>query len=231
MDDRDKIIDEPRHFGQDAKPQINGNHPNYKSATSSPQQPAKKRIRYTEPPIWAQSVRGKANLALSGNRMGSKVNGKQPASTALARNQPLAVKSEANGHSQVQAWTNRPGSQAPVAEDDPSAILGPWNKSINGTKPYEQMTRIVADWIYQNVVSRSDFGELESRGVEIEIEAKLGQIVDTQTNQRYRLPVLSECVIADMPHITFRSSMTEVRNLSQCSYSRLIMRHRHNINL
>ncbi|EHL01728.1 hypothetical protein M7I_2367 [Glarea lozoyensis 74030] len=36
---------------------MNGEHKIIHSASSSPKAPAKKRIRYTEIPIWAQSVR------------------------------------------------------------------------------------------------------------------------------------------------------------------------------
>jgi hypothetical protein len=94
--------------------------------------------------------------------------------------------------------------------EDPSRILGPWEKSITGKKPFEQMTKIVADWLYVNVVSRNDLGELASRGVEVEIEAKIGQLIDKDTNQRFTLPVLSECLLAENPRIGFKSSMTEV---------------------
>jgi polynucleotide 5'-triphosphatase len=94
--------------------------------------------------------------------------------------------------------------------EDPSRLLGPWEKSITGHKPFEQMTKIVADWLYVNVVSRSDVGELASRGVEVEIEAKLGQLIDKDTSQRFQLPVMSECVLAENGRVGFRSSMTEV---------------------
>jgi len=92
----------------------------------------------------------------------------------------------------------------------PSALLGPWEESIMGNKPYDMMTKVVADFLYTNVVSRSDLGELGSRGVEIEIEAKLGQLIDRETNDRYFLPVLSECILNGNVRVGFKSSMTEV---------------------
>jgi mRNA capping enzyme, beta chain len=73
------------------------------------------------------------------------------------------------------------------------------------------MTKLVADFLYLKVVSRGDLGELASRGVEIEIEAKLGQLIDKDTNERYSLPVISECILAENARLGFRSSMTEVR--------------------
>jgi hypothetical protein len=92
----------------------------------------------------------------------------------------------------------------------PSAFLGPWEESILGSKPNEMMTKLVADFLYTNVVSRSDLGELGSRGVEIEIEAKLGQLIDRETNDRFYLPVDSECILKSNSRVSFRSSMTEV---------------------
>ena len=39
--------------------------------------------------------------------------------------------------------------------------------------------------------------------VEIEIEAKLGHIVDKETNERYRLPVKTECVLMENSRVGF----------------------------
>lgn len=89
-------------------------------------------------------------------------------------------------------------------------ILGPWEPSISDTTPVNDLTKAIADFLYLEVVNRNDWGELESRGVAVEIEAKLGQLIDKETNQRYYLPVLSECVLAPSNRISFRSSMTEV---------------------
>lgn len=97
-----------------------------------------------------------------------------------------------------------------VAGDDPSLLLGPWEKSIIGAKPYDSAAKAVADWLYGLVVNRQDFGELSTRGVEIEIEAKLGQLVDTDTSVRYQLPILNEVILREMKRIRFESSMTEV---------------------
>lgn len=78
-----------------------------------------------------------------------------------------------------------------------------------GNKPFDMMTKLVADFLYTNVCSRSDLGELGSRGVEIEIEAKLGQLIDRETNDRYYLPVTSECILNGNARVGFKSSMTE----------------------
>ncbi len=120
------------------------------------------------------------------------------------------VKAETNGNQQVSPAVARQAPSVELPSNHPSALLGPWEQSITGKKPFEQMTKLVADFLFMNVVSRGDLGELASRGVEIEIEAKLGQLIDKETNERYYLPVGSECILADSARVGFRSSMTEV---------------------
>jgi polynucleotide 5'-triphosphatase len=203
MEDREAPVEQPQRIGQpDIKPQINGNRRTPSGSISSPKQPPRKRIRYVEPPIWAQSVIGRSKSILGPAKVNHRVNGTQPAAKFPAQTVPAPTKADVNGHNQ--------GPLLAGQIEDPSRILGPWEKSITGKKPFEQMTKIVADWLYVNVVSRNDLGELASRGVEVEIEAKIGQLIDKDTNQRFTLPVLSECLLAENPRIGFKSSMTEV---------------------
>jgi len=211
MEDRQAPVEEPRQIKEeqyDVKPQINGDQ---RIPSSSPQQPPKKRVRYTEPPIWAQSVRNRGAIGF-----GSKVNGKPPVSIVQSQvgSSPL-VKIETNGNRQVSPAAARQAPPVDMPANHPSALLGPWEESITGKKPFEQMAKLVADFLYMNVVSRGDLGELASRGVEIEIEAKLGQLIDKETNERYYLPVRSECILTDGARVGFRSSMTEVRYISE----------------
>ena len=195
MDDRELSVEEPRRTdSMDSRPQVNGNH---HISTTSPQQPAKKRIRYTEPPIWAQSIR---NKGITG-RGPAKVNGKQPLAVQPVHASP--AQPETNGNQAA-------GRSAIDGKVHPSILLGKWEESITGIKPAQGMTKEVADFLFLNVVSRGDLGELASRGVEIEIEAKLGHIVDKETNERYRLPVKTECVLMENSRVGFQSSMTEV---------------------
>ena len=163
------------------------------SKSQSPQEPRKRR-RYNEPPIWAQSwmlYKKNKQLPISS----SQVNGKLAAHVVPEPPQLQTPRQEAGV---APAATNH---------DD---LLGPWEPSISDTTPVNDLTKAIADFLYLEVVNRNDWGELESRGVAVEIEAKLGQLIDKETNQRYWLPVLSECVLAPSNRISFRSSMTEV---------------------
>jgi polynucleotide 5'-triphosphatase len=208
MEDREVPVEQHRPSQYpDVKPPVNGEYRTSHSDTSSPKPPPKKRIRYTEPPIWAQSIKSKTTLAFK-NRGPVKLNGKQP--EAFPQTAPM-VKSETNGNHQVSPAAPRAG--AIDAPPDPTILLGPWEKSITGVPPIDQTTKQIADFLFTTVVSRSDLGELSSRGVEIEVEAKLGHLIDKQTDVRFQpnVRLLTECVLAENHNlISFRSSMTDV---------------------
>lgn len=75
--------------------------------------------------------------------------------------------------------------------------------------PSEEIIRTISDFLFDEVVRREDVGA----GAVLEIEAKLGQLIDKNTNERLRLPVTSECILSPRVtglKITFKSSMTEV---------------------
>lgn len=79
---------------------------------------------------------------------------------------------------------------------------------MTGAKPYEELTRKVADFLYVNVVSSPNMMEIQQLDVQFEIEAKLGQLISKDTNHRIELPVASECLLLDTGRVTFKSSMT-----------------------
>lgn len=162
--------------------------------SQSPQQ-RKKRRRYNEPPIWARSWLSRAKNNPPKPVSIPQVNGKLEVRPGPEPSRPQIVSRE-------------PIPSPPVAKFDD--LLGPWEPSISDSTPVNDLTRAVADFLYIQVVNRPDWGELESRGVQVEIEAKLGQLIDKETNQRYYLPVTTECVLAPSNRISFRSSMTEV---------------------
>lgn len=191
--------------------EINGGHvPNQSrnsQPSSSPVMPRKKRLRRSEPPIWARSTKkddklpNHANFVLQ-KKIHSHINGKHDGSARQSRNtSPEATRSHQASHSQP------PGS---AAEPSPQDLLGPWEPSITGVKPYEEITKTIADFLFLNVVNNEDMQEIRSQGIQFEIEAKLGTLIDKDTNHRVDRAVNSECVIHDGGRIAFRSSMTEV---------------------
>lgn len=98
------------------------------------------------------------------------------------------------------------------ANESRIALLGPWEESVTGEKPYEELTRKVADFLYLNVVINPNMAEIQGLGVQFEIEAKLGTLISKDTNQRVSLPVASECLLQDTGRWSFKSSMTEVQH-------------------
>ena len=88
--------------------------------------------------------------------------------------------------------------------------------SIVNTTPFEEVTRMIADFLFENVVMEQSIGVAATgeaaTGAVFEIEAKLGQIIDQRTNDRLSLPVMTETILSHAdPNIRtkFQSSMTE----------------------
>ena len=91
-----------------------------------------------------------------------------------------------------------------------------WEPTITNMVPFEELTKKVADFLYEQVVLVDDpqlVGDLPG-GAQIEIEAKIGTFIDKNTNERLHLPVLTETVLdmrSPFLKVYFKSSMTEVR--------------------
>jgi polynucleotide 5'-triphosphatase len=179
----------------------NGRIPSQQPVTPA-QPPPRKRVRYTEPPIWAQSILAHKRGANGVPRAGHNVNGKQPGRPVISQ----AV----NGHPEAAPVQINP---AAVLED-PDAVarelLADWEPTITGNHVTQSLTKTVGDFFFEHVVNRPDAGELASRNVEIEIEAKLGQLLHADTKDKFDLPVMNEVVLSDRARTTFQSSMTEV---------------------
>ncbi|KAI9782547.1 MAG: mRNA-capping enzyme subunit beta [Peltula sp. TS41687] len=194
----------------------------------SPNPPTKKRRRYDEPPIYARkAIRSTSNSPVVPNRR-YPATGVGPTSTAPARHdskqlKPLAtqisdppnVAKDANG---VSASSEASVVALPQVQPDiqDGAPLSQWEPSITNLFPYEEVTRVIMDFLFHEVVDRKDVGPNTAlQGAELEIEAKLGQLVDKNTNERIRLPILTECVIdKNNPNwrTVFKSSMTEAQH-------------------
>ena len=194
--------------------------------SSSTQQPTRKRPRHDEPPIFARKAsRGTTNSPLlpnkrqNGPRSGASIK-QEPYDTKSALSQtssPATVKEESNGHlpSLINQEVALPKAQPELAGIGP---LGLWEPSILNIIPSEEVTRIISDFLFTQVVLRDDVGAGPAgggpgQGAVLEIEAKIGQLIDKNTNDRLRLPVMSECVVSkDDPNlrVAFKSSMTEV---------------------
>lgn len=126
------------------------------------------------------------------------------------------VKQEPNGH--AAPIHDVPLPNAHSMAPDPG-LLGPWEDSITDTIPSNEYIKHLSDFLYKEVVGRLDVdvgpaGGGSTAGAVIEVEAKIGQLIDKNSNERLRLPVRTECVLnKDDPglRVNFKSSMTEVK--------------------
>ncbi|KAK0712833.1 CYTH-like domain-containing protein [Lasiosphaeria miniovina] len=174
---------------------------------------------YQTPPIWAQTAQ-KGRILANPNRViyrpvvhshSTQVNGK-PDSRLPSRHTSPEDK-RAIPPTQVAPSAPPPAQPPAQALPEPAPALGPlgeWEASITNAIPQEAMTKVIADFLFKHVVLNEDMNEIQSRGVQFEIEAKLGTLIDRSTSQRVNLPVLSDCVLNDSGNwLNFRSSMTE----------------------
>lgn len=216
LEDRDlSPKEEPEHQEKRARPSASGVNGSYAAHSvhgsqppSSPMvQARKKRRSRAQQPIWAQDVRelnnkmpSQANFVLQ-KRVHSHTNGKPEASNRTSRHA-----------SPESTRANPPAPPAPPAEAGPQDILGAWEPSITGVKPFEEISRRVADFLFVNIISIPDMGEIVSRNIQFEIEAKLGTLIDKDTNHRVDRALDSECVLQETQRVAFRSSMTEAQH-------------------
>ncbi|CAK7218306.1 hypothetical protein SBRCBS47491_003465 [Sporothrix bragantina] len=194
-------------------------------ATRAQSTPKPKKKRYTEIPAWARRYDGgdlkKPNFIIRKPGEGHHANGEKPggptASAHHSRHTSRQGSPEAVGQPpQAPAGPPTGGPPAVAAEPTPAearaALLSPWEESVTGDKPYEELSRKVADFLFVNVVSNPNMIEIQGLGVQFEIEAKLGTLISKDTNQRIELPVATECILQDTGRVTFKSSMTEVQH-------------------
>lgn len=134
-----------------------------------------------------------------------------------ARNPFLINNSQRSRNNEAALGAHGKNSQLKRKRESPLDVQGKIVREpcIWNTYPYEEMTRVISDFLFREVVARGDVGVgaplQESHGAVLEIEAKLGRLIDKDTKNRIKLPVLSECVVETNEHVAFKSSMTEVR--------------------
>lgn len=198
------------------------------AVTSSDEKPIeapKKRRRIDPPPIYARSAR----KVMSTNMQHNQSAVSQP---TLARQEPVSIRPSTPSPEQLGSSTAKNLKQGtnghlnPTSESNISTVtkpadigpLGDWEENILNTRPSEESVKAIMDFLYREIVGRPDVGVGpagggSSKGAMMEIEAKIGQLIDKNTNERLRLPILTECVLSrDDPvlRVNFKSSMTEV---------------------
>lgn len=190
-----------------------------------PEPPKATKRRREEPPIWAQSSRrgGRGNPFLKKNklppgRLGPDSAEDSTAASSAKNRQQLRNTAETNGHPIA-------GSEGRLPQTHPDTmgegLLGPLEANIANRLPNDEIVVLISDWLYEEVVVKHDVGVAPAGGAKVEgavfeIEAKIGQLIDTNKDTRLSLPCLTECVLdKSLPdlRINFRSSMNVVSDL------------------
>ncbi|TKA81193.1 hypothetical protein B0A55_02637 [Friedmanniomyces simplex] len=88
--------------------------------------------------------------------------------------------------------------------------LEKWERSIRWTAPMPEMLKQVIDWLYVQLNNLQDVPD-NPEEVEIEIEAKIGQIVNAGKGERIMMPITSPAILNQMwatsDNIRFESQM------------------------
>lgn len=174
--------------------------------------PKRKKMRYTEPPVYAQRKPGSYGKGPVSPNPRPPIPKHSPARLAIHSRATSVQRSVASPTRSVQtparphpvngvvSTNNRP---VPLLhQPEPTyGPLGPWEPSISGKIPHEEMTKVICDFLFKEVVCRREFAAgsaeaaLNGLGAVIEIEAKLGQIMDKDRGHRLRLPIGTECIL------------------------------------
>ena len=217
LNDRSLSPSELEH--KEARPapaEVNGSHPARLTGSSSFSASKRSRTLHAQPPVWAQSgstlgnkMPKHANFVLQ-KRIHSHINGKVAGASKSDHQSRQASPDPAKTSFSGPSGKVAAPAAASATDPGPQDTLGPWEASLIGVKPYEEISKTVADFIFINVLNNPDFKEIMNRGIQFEIEAKLGTLIDKDTNHRVDRMLDSECILHDNGRVAFRSSMTEV---------------------
>ena len=206
------------------------------TTNSSPHYPKRKRRRYNEPPIFAQKChRTRGTGPVIPNKLPpipkhARDSPSNPwaarirSSIANAPAAPVRAKSQApsNNHADEATPVNGPPAHPHAPQPPQPGLLGPWEPSITGYIPHEDVTKTVCDFLFQHVVLRNDASagpagsSAAGQGAIVEVEAKLGQHIDLDRGDRLYLPIMTESILnRDNPRFrtSFNSSMSLVSDI------------------
>lgn len=202
------------------------------TASPSSQPPKRKRRRFNEPPIYAQRSshgRGKGPVIKNplppiakhmrdspNNPWAARV--RSSAASVSGGSVRASSQPAPKSHADVPTTPNGPSVQAHAPEPPQQGHLGPWEPSVTGYIPHEDMTKLVCDFLFQHVVLRNDVGaepagsSASGQGAIIEVEAKLGKHIDQDRKERLYLPVMTETIL-NKENSRFRTSFESSMSL------------------
>ena len=117
-------------------------------------------------------------------------------------------------HTAPGAAPNGPGPSSGPPKRPCDASLASLEPLVIGS------SKAVADYLFVNVVNSGYAGEMRAHKIAFEIEARLGIVVDRDTQNRVRVPSSVSEVVLDpkLGHWGFKSSLTEVEHAGLNNY-------------
>ncbi|KAL1633280.1 hypothetical protein SLS58_011146 [Diplodia intermedia] len=108
----------------------------------------------------------------------------------------------------------QPAPRQPPAPPPAEGSSDGLEPSLTNVQPYDEIVRRVCDFLWQSVVDREDLHggvpEGAHPGIKLEIEGKLGTLVDKNTNERFALPIVTQAISAlPSQKLAFESFMNE----------------------
>ncbi|KZV88061.1 mRNA triphosphatase CET1 [Exidia glandulosa HHB12029] len=85
----------------------------------------------------------------------------------------------------------------------PTSVAASLEPCLLNAEPFDEVMRHVADWIYRTARDYSN----------VEVEAKIGLLIDTSTGQRVSFPVLTETILdPSYDRVRFESNMSQAQH-------------------
>ncbi|KAF2148755.1 mRNA triphosphatase CET1 [Myriangium duriaei CBS 260.36] len=194
------------------------------------QEQKKLRTQYSEPPPWARlhpSNPGYQGQIARYPQLKGRFNAPSTAPIKQENRGPSQPPSSSHGpppsatHPQNTPQAN--GHPPPVDQDSNkkaniSRILGiPWELSMTETLPADRLIHEIANFLYITMMTNPEIGAGDPRNGSLEIEAKIGTLVDKNSNDRLNLPVATPCLLEEgfsKSRVRFESFMTENQHKS-----------------
>ncbi|KAI5305518.1 stearoyl-CoA 9-desaturase [Ascosphaera pollenicola] len=209
----------PSDHSSAARGSIDASAQRHSSPAHPAEPPLKKRRRYSEIPLWARKAPRKYGLppAIPPPEHRTPY---VPVSSAARRHPGYDKAADLPPTSRHTASAERPkepSSRVPPQEYPNDEIPFRDEPSFTGEIPHEDLSKQVADFLFEQVVKRTDIGvshlggSSNGHGAVLEVEAKLGRFIDKDSQQHFQLPIKTETILLKDrtgPHLYFESYMT-----------------------
>lgn len=194
--------------------------------------------RYVEPPIWARYVESNPRWGNNPQSMAPLPQPQRPVKKLDAHIRtsvtPAANVAPPNGYAPPHAPgtpNGAPPSTIGPGDASPAQIhprLGKWESNIRNEILPNDFTRQVGEFLYHHA-TRDDVGDGDARNGVLEIEAKLGTLINRDTDQRVSTMAFTNVILApgvtESGRIRFESFMDEVsRRRCRCIPPHLLTR-------